>query len=180
MHNLRFCNRNRRLKILCLGAHADDIEIGCGGTVLRLLNDFPMSQFRWVVFSGDGKRSKEAQQSGNVFLKGAESKLITIQNFRESYFPFFGAGIKDFFGKLEKEFSPDLIFTHYAKDAHQDHRLLSDLTWNAFRDHLILEYEMEKELDEKMKKIKIEDIELKVCSNCRKKSFHLNNNCVKC
>ena len=144
MLNLSLLVENRKPKVLCLGAHPDDIEIGCGGSVLRLLNEFPEAQFYWLVFSGDEKRAKEAERSANVFLKDAESKIINIQNFKESYFPFLGAGIKDFFGRLRKEFSPDLIFTHYAKDAHQDHRLLSDLTWNTFRNHLILEYEIPK------------------------------------
>lgn len=141
--NFKFFVKNRKPKILCLGAHADDIEIGCGGTVLRLINDNPEAEFHWVVFSGDEKRAKEAKQSADVFLRGAESKVIIVHKFKESYFPFFGATIKDLFEKL-KEFSPDLVFTHYGNDAHQDHRLISDLTWNTFRDHFILEYEIPK------------------------------------
>jgi len=144
MLNLKFFAQNREPKILCLGAHADDIEIGCGGTILRLINEVPEAQFHWVVFSGDAKRAQEAHQSANLFLKEIRLKTITIQNFRESYFPFIGADIKDFFEKLKKDFAPDLIFTHHSKDAHQDHRLVSDLTWNTFRDHLIIEYEIPK------------------------------------
>jgi len=134
----------RGLKILCLGSHADDIEIGCGGTILRLIDEMDNTQFYWVVFSGDKKRSEEARESANAFLKEAKSKKIDIQQFRESYFPFAGAPIKNYFEKLKKQFSPDLIFTHHRNDAHQDHRLISDLTWNTFRDHFILEYEIPK------------------------------------
>jgi len=144
MLNLKFFARNRAPKILCLGAHADDIEIGCGGTILRLISEVAEAQFNWVVFSGDTKRAKEACQSANLFLKEACTKEIIVQNFRESYFPFVGGEIKDFFEKLRKDFSPDIVFTHYRKDAHQDHRLLSDLAWNTFRDHIILEYEIPK------------------------------------
>jgi LmbE family N-acetylglucosaminyl deacetylase len=142
MLNVELFSENKSPKILCLGAHSDDIEIGCGGTVLRLTRDLPDAQFRWVVFSGDAKRAKEAHQSANAFLKPIKSKVITVLDFKESYFPFIGANIKDFFERTKTEFSPDLIFTHCSNDAHQDHRLLSNLTWNTFRDHFILEYEI--------------------------------------
>jgi LmbE family N-acetylglucosaminyl deacetylase len=144
MHKVRFFEKNQKLNILCLGAHPDDIEIGCGGTILRLIEEIPKAQFYWVVFSGDGNRAKEACQSAKVFLKNAKAKEINVQDFRESYFPFIGAKIKDYFEKLKNEFSPDIVFTHYANDAHQDHRLISNLTWNTFRDHSILEYEVPK------------------------------------
>lgn len=144
MFNIRFYGESKKPKILCLGAHADDVEIGCGGTILRLISEVPEAQFYWVVFSGGSKRAKEAHQSANFFLRGAGSKVITVKDYRESYFPFFGADIKDFFEKLRKDISPDLVFTHYKNDAHQDHRLLSELTWNTFRNHFILEYEIPK------------------------------------
>lgn len=144
MFSFRLIAENTKPKILCLGAHSDDIEIGCGGTILRLIDDFPEAEFYWAVFSGDRKRAKEAKRSANAFLKGAKSKIIALQDFRESYFPFSGTEIKDFFETLKQEFSPDLIFTHYRNDAHQDHRVLSDLTWNTYRNHLILEYEIPK------------------------------------
>ena len=144
MRRLSFFGRNKKSKILCLGAHADDIEIGCGGTILRLVKKMPEAEFHWVVFSGDGKRIEEAYQGANRFLDKAGSKVINVQNFRESYFPFAGAKIKDYFETLKKDYSPDIILTHYINDAHQDHRLISNLTWNTFRDHLILEYEVPK------------------------------------
>jgi LmbE family N-acetylglucosaminyl deacetylase len=131
-------------KILCLGSHSDDIEIGCGGTVLRLTEAYKHMELYWVVFSSDEERKLEAQKSANLFLKLAKKKTIQIRNFRTSFFPYEGMQIKEYFEQLKEEFSPDLIFTHYRSDLHQDHRVISDLTWNTFRNHLILEYEIPK------------------------------------
>ncbi len=145
MLRLSFVNENLKApKILCLGAHCDDIEIGCGGTILRLIEEVPDAQFRWVVLSGDEKRKKEAVESANIFLEKVKIKTITVEDFKESYFPFVGIEIKDYFERLGQEFSPDIIFTHYKSDAHQDHRFISLLTWNTFRNNLILEYEIPK------------------------------------
>jgi LmbE family N-acetylglucosaminyl deacetylase len=144
MLRVRFFEDKQKLNILCLGAHPDDIEIGCGGTILRLIEGVPGAQFYWAVFSGDEKRGKEACESAKVFLKKVKAKKIDVQDFRESYFPFVGDKIKDYFEKLRKEFSPDIVFTHYRDDAHQDHRVISDLTWNTFRNHFIFEYEVPK------------------------------------
>jgi LmbE family N-acetylglucosaminyl deacetylase len=136
--------KNQLLKILCLGAHSDDIEIGCGGTTLRLLSEYDHVEVHWVVLGASGKRDGEAVASANKFLVDAKKKKIVIKNFKESYFPYIGQKIKDFFEKLKKNISPDIIFTHCRHDLHQDHRLISELTWNTFRDHFILEYEIVK------------------------------------
>jgi LmbE family N-acetylglucosaminyl deacetylase len=131
-------------RILCLGAHCDDIEIGCGGTILKLIQDYKNLVFYWVVFSSNEVRHKEALKSAELFLQGATVENIEIKNFRNSFFPFVGVEIKEYFEQIKQAFSPDLVFTHYREDRHQDHRLISDLTWNSFRDHLILEYEIPK------------------------------------
>jgi LmbE family N-acetylglucosaminyl deacetylase len=143
MLKFKFLEKSPRLNVLCLGSHPDDIEIGCGGTILRLAKQDNV-QFYWSVLSGNAERGKEALEGANAFLESVKLKKIDIQQFRESYFPFVGANIKDYFEKLKKEFSPDLVLTHYGNDAHQDHHLISDLTWNTFRDHFILEYEVPK------------------------------------
>jgi len=130
--------------ILCLGAHADDIEIGCGGTVLRLLQTFPEARITWIVFSSNSARRKEALRSAGLFLKGATSKQVVVRSYRDGFFPYQGARIKEEFERLKKLIDPDLIFTHYRKDLHQDHRLLNELTWNTFRNHFVLEYEIPK------------------------------------
>jgi len=130
--------------VLCLGAHSDDIEIGCGATIRKLTRKLPGLAVWWVVFSADGQRQAEAKSSARAFLRNAGKSQVIIKQFRNGYFPFEGAVIKDFFETLKSRVKPDLIFTHFRDDRHQDHRLISDLTWNTFRDHLILEYEIPK------------------------------------
>jgi LmbE family N-acetylglucosaminyl deacetylase len=137
-------NQRPLRKVLCLGAHCDDIEIGCGGTLLRLLDHNPRLEFYWMVFSSTPQRKREARKSAQLFLGKTVASRIVIKSFRDGYFPFLGARIKDSFELLKKSFFPDLIFTHCRDDLHQDHRLICDLTWNSFRDHLILEYEIPK------------------------------------
>jgi|SRR5579863_2262993 len=142
--SLRFSRgTGRGLTVLCLGAHSDDVEIGCGGTVLKLIEEQEDLFFYWVVFSSDKSRRKEAQRSARAFLAGTRNKII-VKEFRDGFLPYDGRRIKEYFEGLKREFSPDLIFTHYRSDLHQDHRLISDLTWNTFRDHMILEYEIPK------------------------------------
>lgn len=131
-------------RVLCLGAHCDDIEIGCGGALLRLIQEHPALEICWVVFSAEGERRAEAAASAELFLKGVPQKRVVLHNFRDGFFPYVGGQIKEMFLNLEKEFRPDLVFTHYRHDLHQDHRLISELTWNSFRDHVILEYEIPK------------------------------------
>jgi len=132
------------LRVLCLGAHSDDIEIGCGGTLLHLLATCRQVHVTWVVFSSGARRKAEALRSGRQFLRQAARSTITIKNFPGSFFPFKGEKIKNVFESLKRQYAPDVIFTHYRHDLHQDHRVISDLTWNTWRNHLILEYEIPK------------------------------------
>jgi len=132
------------LRFLFLGAHCDDIDIGCGGTVLRLAREYPRASFSWVVFASNPERRLEAERSAACFLEHAGERRVEILEFRESYFPFVGAELKDHFEVLKQRLDPDVVFTHYREDRHQDHRLVSDLTWNTFRNHLVLEYEIPK------------------------------------
>ena len=132
------------LTVLCLGAHSDDIEIGCGGALLTLVERYPQVEFHWAVFSGDDVRREEAIRASQLFTSRGALKNFIHKNFPDGFLPFMGAEVKQMFEQLKHAVSPDLIFTHYRHDAHQDHRLLSDLTWNTFRDHLILEYEIPK------------------------------------
>lgn len=136
--------RSAPLRLLFLGAHADDIEIGCGGTILQLLATCPDVDVLWVVFSAAGEREREARASASLLLDQAKQQKVIVMNFRDGFFPYQGAEIKEFFEELKNEADPDLIFTHYRDDRHQDHRAISDLTWNTWRRHLILEYEIPK------------------------------------
>ena len=131
-------------KILCLGAHCDDIEIGCGGSILKLIDTMKDISFYWVVFSSDDRRESEAVKSAHDFLRNVKEKNIVIKRFKNSYFPYHWAEIKSYFEQLKLEYSPDIIFTHYGRDFHQDHRLISEFTWNTYRNHFILEYEIPK------------------------------------
>ena len=129
--------------ILCLGAHADDIEIGCGGTILKWIRERPSLNIHWVVFSAPGKRGVEARSSAKALLQNIEQKVV-VKQFKTSFLPFQGSKVKECFETIKDSFQPDIVFTHHREDRHQDHRLLSDLAWNTFRDHLILEYEIPK------------------------------------
>lgn len=131
------------LKILCLGSHSDDIEIGCGGTILRLVEQYPGCEFHWVVFSAIGVRESEARRAAQLFA-GSHLKGPLLKTFQDGFMPYVGSEVKAVFENDLKALSPDLIFTHNRNDAHQDHRLIAELTWNTFRDHLILEYEIPK------------------------------------
>lgn len=131
-------------RILCLGSHCDDIEIGCGGTILRFLREDSEIEIYWNVFSSTPTRKREAVRAASLFLAQAKKKKVAIMKYRDSFFPSFQAQIKGEFEKLKKDFEPDLILTHYRHDLHQDHRVICELTWNTFRSHLILEYEIPK------------------------------------
>ena len=130
--------------ILFLGAHADDIEIGCGGTAFKLMAEHPGLRVHWVVLGAAGRRAEEAAQSARRILGGATTQNIIVKGFRDSYFPYIGGQVKEYMEELRNQFDPDLIFTHRRDDLHQDHRLVAELTWCAFRNHLILEYEVPK------------------------------------
>jgi len=137
-------NDQRPKSVLFLGAHCDDIEIGCGGSVLELAKRYPDMEVNWIVFSSNPVREKEAQTCAQAFLSEVKNKNIVIKNFRNGYFPYCAAEIKEYFEEIKNHISPDMVFTHYRDDLHQDHRTISQLTWNTFRDHLILEYEIAK------------------------------------
>jgi LmbE family N-acetylglucosaminyl deacetylase len=130
--------------VLCLGAHPDDIEIGCGGTIIHLLEENPGLGIHWVVLSASDQRGLEARNSAGSLLQGSGRAEVRVADFQESYFPHVGQEVKAYVDRLGSELRPDLIFTHWRGDAHQDHRILAELTWNAFRNHLILEYEIPK------------------------------------
>ena len=131
-------------RILALGAHADDIEIGCGGTLLRLLSERSDLEVTWVVFCSTPERSREAEASAEQFLHGAASRRVVIKSHRDGFLPMEWARVKEEFEELKRAVSPDVILTHYREDRHQDHRVVSELTWNTWRNHLVLEFEIPK------------------------------------
>ncbi len=140
---LKFDNK-KPISVLCLGAHCDDIEIGAGGTLLKLIQEYTINRVTWIVFASNETRKKEAINSAEKFLSGVASKEVIVNSFRDGFFPFYGIEIKEYFEKIKTEVSADLIFTHNRNDRHQDHRLISDLTWNTWRSEFILEYEIPK------------------------------------
>ena len=145
MLTLRFDQADRPVaNLLCLGAHCDDLEIGCSGTVMKLAETGRASQVTWVVFSGDDQRADEARASAAHLLRGVKEQDVAIKRFRDGFFPSLIGEIKEEFEAIKRAVSPDVIFTHSRQDLHQDHRTIAELTWNTFRDHLILEYEIPK------------------------------------
>lgn len=131
------------LKVLCIGAHSDDIEIGCGGTILRIAEQYPGCAFHWAVFSAIGIRETEARRAAQLFA-GSRLRGPLLKTFQDGFMPYAGSEVKATFEDELKQLSPDIVFTHNGNDAHQDHSLISELTWNTFRDHFILEYEIPK------------------------------------
>ena len=130
-------------RVLAIGCHADDVEIGCGGTLLTLTAGRPDVEVTWVVLGAEGERAAEARASAEEFLGGAARSEVVVLGFRDAYMPYHGESVKEAFEDL-KRVDPDLVLTHTRDDLHQDHRLACELTWNTFRDHLILEYEVPK------------------------------------
>jgi LmbE family N-acetylglucosaminyl deacetylase len=144
MLDLQINQAEQEPTLLFVGAHCDDIEIGCGGTVLALARRYPKARVHWVVLSSGAEREKEAREAARMLLGPQIDATVRIEDFRISYFPAQFASIKDFFEDLKKTVAPDVVFTHYRNDLHQDHRVASELTLNAFRDHAVLEYEIPK------------------------------------
>jgi LmbE family N-acetylglucosaminyl deacetylase len=144
MRALQFARRGDRLSVLCLGAHSDDIEIGTGATLLSMMDRGIHLDVHWCVLSAVGEREKEAKAAAADFLSNAASTQIEIMSFQDGFFPEQGNAIKSWFETLKARANPDLILTHYRDDAHQDHRQVCRLTWNTFRDHCVLEYEIPK------------------------------------
>jgi LmbE family N-acetylglucosaminyl deacetylase len=138
---LNFAADDRPLTVLCLGSHSDDIEIGAGGTILTLATRFQSLSVHWVVLSAAGQRAAEAQLAAKLFAPEAE---IQLHEFPDARFPMHLDSLKDVFVDLGRQVQPDVIFTHSEHDRHQDHGVVNRLTWQTFRDHLILEYEVPK------------------------------------
>ena len=146
MIGLRGPEPDKPLQVLALGAHSDDLEIGCGGTLMRLQGAYDALRVHWVVVGcEDEGRAREAEQSARALVGGDGDALeVALGRFPDSFFPYRGEDVKRFFEELKGQVRPDVIFTHYRHDLHQDHRLVCELTWNTWRDHLILEYEVPK------------------------------------
>jgi LmbE family N-acetylglucosaminyl deacetylase len=144
MKALRLATSGDRLSVLCLGAHSDDIEIGAGATLLSMFERGVSLDVHWSVLSGVGEREREARASAADFLSSAQSAHIEVMSFKDGFFQEQGDAIKTWFETLKTRVDPDLILTHRREDAHQDHRHVCRLTWNTFRDHCILEYEIPK------------------------------------
>ncbi len=144
MKALSIAGPGERLSVLCLGAHSDDIEIGAGGTILTWIAAGVQLDAHWCVLAAVGARADEARASAEAFLVGAAAAKIELGDFQDGYFPYRGAGVKDWIEDLKRRTKPDVILTHRRDDAHQDHREVNKLTWNCFRDHIIFEYEIPK------------------------------------
>ena len=144
MLSLGFAGGSPLRRLLAIGAHSDDLEIGCSGTVLALLNANPDLSVDWVVLAADGDRGEEARRSAEKLLEGARERSVEVHAFRDGYLPHAASEVKDTFEDLKARIPPDLVLTHTRDDLHQDHRLVCELTWNTFRDHMILEYEIPK------------------------------------
>lgn len=144
MQTLSLSTGDAPLRILALGAHADDIEIGCGATILRLAAERRQLEVTWVVLCATPERAAEARRSAAAFLEGIEHQRVVVRDFRDGFLPYAGAAVKEAFEELKLQVEPDLILTHHRQDLHQDHRLVSELTWNTWRNHLVLEYEIPK------------------------------------
>lgn len=131
-------------QLLCVGAHSDDIEIGAGATIMRIVRENPDVAVTWCVLSGNETRHEEARRAAAQVLGKDVKPKILLSRFVNSRFPAQREEIKEFFEQNLKSTDPDLILTHRRDDAHQDHRLVNELTWNTYRSHQIWEYEIPK------------------------------------
>jgi LmbE family N-acetylglucosaminyl deacetylase len=131
-------------RVLAIGCHADDIEIGCGGAILTLLEAVPQLEVDWIVLAASEERASEARASAEAFLVAAAVTRVEVHGFKDGFLPYVGAEVKELFESIKGRVDPQLVFTHTRDDLHQDHRLACELTWNTFRNHLILEYEVPK------------------------------------
>lgn len=135
---------DRGPRILVVGAHADDAEIGAGGTIGRLVSERPDAAFTWVVLAAaDPLRAAEARASADRLLAGAANRSVDVRDLRDGFLPFLGVAPKE--AMMDHTSSdPDLILAPRRDDAHQDHRLVSELVQQVFRRGTILEYEVPK------------------------------------
>jgi LmbE family N-acetylglucosaminyl deacetylase len=144
MHTVGLSSLAPLRRVLVIGSHADDAEIGCGGTVLTLTRSYPDLEVDWVVLAASGERVEEARASAQAFLADAGASRVEVHGFRDGFLPYVGGEVKELFEQLKGRVDPQVVFTHTRHDLHQDHRLACELTWNTFRNHLILEYEIPK------------------------------------
>lgn len=144
MLRLSLGSPNQPLRLLCIGAHSDDIEIGCGGAILEWLSTYPQVEVTWVVLAASGSRASEARDSVDSLLREAKQANLMLRDFRDGYLPAQFAEVKNLFEELKASANPDIVLTHRLEDRHQDHRLIAEVTWQTFRDHLVLEYEIPK------------------------------------
>jgi len=137
--------KSQSLRLLCIGAHSDDLEIGCGGAVLSWLESRPSIDVTWVVLTAQADRAREARKSAKALLKRAANVEIVLGDFKDGFLVAQYEAVETWFQSIKSHVPrPDIVFTHRLEDRHQDHRLASELTWNTWRDHLILEYEIMK------------------------------------
>jgi LmbE family N-acetylglucosaminyl deacetylase len=135
---------SRALRVLCIGAHCDDIEIGCGGTLRALQDQRKKIVIDWALLSGSAQRAAESTKAMSLLVAPRARGEIRFGEFADGRFPADYARIKEYFESLKNLPRPDIIFCHERDDRHQDHRIVNEMVWNTFRDHLVLEFEIPK------------------------------------
>jgi LmbE family N-acetylglucosaminyl deacetylase len=133
----------RRLSVLALGAHPDDIEIAAGGTLLSLAERHPGLHVRYVVMTGTPERQVEARAAARAFTPGAELEVETY-DLPDGRLPAVWGQVKEIMADLARSVRPDVILAPSPADAHQDHRTVGEIVPTAFRDQLYLGYEVPK------------------------------------